>query len=49
VPLLKAAVTWDVVTCFQDLFIKDIPRAFKSKAAIRDTFWKDRWFHFGMK
>ena len=49
IPLLKAAFAWDVVTCFQDLFTKDIPRALKSTAAVKNTIFKDRWFQFGLK
>ncbi len=49
VPLVKAAVAWDVVTCFRDVVIVDIPRVFRSRSAIRHTLAKDRWFHFGVK
>ena len=49
IPLLKAAFAWDVVTCFQDLFTQDIPRALKSRTAVKNTVFKDRWFQFGLK
>jgi hypothetical protein len=39
VPLLKAMFAWDVVTCFQDLLTKDIPKSFKSRQAVKNTLW----------
>ena len=37
IPLLKAVFAWDVVTCFQDLILKDIPKACSSWKAIKHT------------